>query len=286
MAAVHVGQQQMVKIDIKDFFPSISESMVKVAMMRAGYPTRLIRRVGEICFLNDSLPQGAPTSPFLSNVVGMLIDRRMVGLCKKWRSFDKRLTLPRHRLYRDYSRRSRQTVDNISTRLNPIYYSRYADDLVFSSGYKKLGQIRFAVIRILADLGFRVNPKKVTYNRSPSRMVVCGITVNDKISKPRDTRRGLRAQLHNMIVQRTSGTAAPGQYVDGNGQTSTINFASIAGQVSHVKFVCESQGLVLENLLNLAKQAHGQIDTHSDELKAYLERRLNGSRTEETTIAG
>lgn len=283
MAGVHVGQRQMVKVDIKDFFPSINSAMVQEAMMLAGYPASLIRRVCHICFLDNSLPQGAPTSPFLSNIVGMQIDRRMVGLCKKWRSFDTRLDILQNP--RQYSRSRQRTSRNHQNgqflRIEPIYYSRYADDLVFSSNYEYLGHLRFAVTRIVQDLGFRVNAKKVTYNRAPGRMVVCGITVNAKVSKPRDTRRGLRAYLHNMIVQRNRGEVNAGQYRTPSGEIKSINFASVAGQVAHVKFVCQSQGESLEALLVLAKQAHNEINSHAQQLTDYLQRRVNG-RTEET----
>lgn len=272
MATVHVRHANLVRIDIKDFFPSISSVMLQRAMMLAGYHSELIKKTLRLCLLEGRLPQGAPTSPFLSNVVGRLIDARMIGLAKRWRNAN---VLFDFRASRLELRRINQSIPvGKSYRLERIYYSRYADDLVFSSDYPQLDQIRFPVIKILEDMGFRVNPKKVLIASAPHRMVVCGITVNDKVSKPVNYRKAIRAQLHNTIMQQVRGEVPPGKYKNKEGIIEDVNFDSLAGKIAHIEFVCESQAAQLKWLLELAKSLHTGEECPTT-LAGYLNRRRN-----------
>lgn len=280
MAEVHVGKKNLVRIDIKDFFPSINKQMLQNAMMMAGYPLSVISRTLKLCFLNNALPQGAPTSPFLSNIVGRLIDARMLGLSAKWRNGPDVLRRITTNSYRSRTRSA--MTQRLELRLEPIAYSRYADDLVFSSDYPKLHQIRHPAMHILTDLGFVVNKKKILVNSSPKRLVVCGITVNDKISKPRDYRRRLRAHLHNCIMQRAAECPIDaGMYRKPDGTLEPINFDSLAGQVSHITYVCPEQGVKLKHMLDIAKDIH-----HSETFLPETLNYIHGHRQHETSTAG
>jgi RNA-directed DNA polymerase len=100
-ATVHVGQRWIFGVDIADFFPSIGYRRVK-GLFEAypfGYPEPVARLLAEICCFGDSLPQGAPTSPIISNYICRAMDRDLARLAMTHR----------------------------------CYYSRYADDLVFST---------------------------------------------------------------------------------------------------------------------------------------------------------
>jgi retron-type reverse transcriptase len=111
------------------------------------------------------LPQGAPTSPAISNLVCRRLDARLEGLA--------------HR--------------------NQGVYTRYADDLTFSfkDPSLALGRFRWWVDQICHQEGFLVNQAKFRVIRASQRQLVTGIVVNDELRIPREERRRFRAVLHN-----------------------------------------------------------------------------------------
>src|SRR5262249_55976467 len=111
------------------------------------------------------LPQGAPTSPGLSNQVGRKLDKRFLGLAAKM----------------------------------GFMYTRYADDLTFSGGpglAEKVGSLMARARNIAREEGFAVNEKKSRVMRRSAAQTVTGVVVNDKPSISRDELRRLRAILH------------------------------------------------------------------------------------------
>ena len=117
------------------------------------------------------LPQGAPTSPALTNTICLRLDRRLAGLARKlgWR------------------------------------YTRYADDLTFSlpadhKGKPQIGSLFGGIKAITGDEGFAVHPDKTRVMRSGGRQKVCGLVINGEAQPrvPRALRRQLRAALHNL----------------------------------------------------------------------------------------
>jgi len=247
MAAPHVGSRYLVKVDIKDYFPSIDKQKARVALLNAGYPTALIRKILKYCFLNDVLPQGAPTSPAIANVVGRIIDKRMLGLTKKWRLHAR----PVRR-----GRRSTAVTDTLKnmSRIEPIVYTRYADDLVFTSDYPLLHHIRYPVTYILQQCGFTAHPDKVVTASSPRRLVVCGVTINSKLSKPRPYRRRLRAMVHRMWVETVTGSSRSGTIIDAV-TNEPVTIEQLWGQVAHVYQINPTQAIPLEIKLREIKEA-------------------------------
>ena len=188
-AAVHGDSKTILKMDLKNFFPTVTLPRVKGIFRKAGYreqvatllalvctesPREIIQRNGKTYYVSlgpRCLPQGAPTSPSLSNTICLKLDGRLDGLAKKygWR------------------------------------YTRYADDLTFSlpnkhSGAPKLGALIGLVTRTVDDEGFRINSEKTQVVRSGGRQKVTGLVVNDDRG-PRTTRkvrRELRAAINNL----------------------------------------------------------------------------------------
>jgi retron-type reverse transcriptase len=188
-AAVHGDSKTILKMDLKNFFPTVTFRRVKGIFRKAGYreqvatllalictesPREVIRRNGKTYYVAMGprcLPQGAPTSPALSNTICLKLDGRLAGIAKKygWR------------------------------------YTRYADDLTFSlpngsKGKPNLGTLIGLVKKTVADEGFKVNPDKTRVVRKGSCQKVTGLVVNDDM-KPRTTRkvrRQLRAAIHNL----------------------------------------------------------------------------------------
>jgi RNA-directed DNA polymerase len=188
-AAVHAGATTIVKVDLKDFFPTVTYARVRGVFRKAGYreqvatllallcteaPRRVLEIDGKTHYLAlgpRCLPQGAPTSPGLTNTLCQRLDRRLVGLAKKygWR------------------------------------YTRYADDLTFSlpathQGPPRLGALLGGVAMIAAGEGFVVHPDKTRVSRAGGRQQVTGLVVNGEQGPrvARETKRQIRAALHNL----------------------------------------------------------------------------------------
>lgn len=188
-AAQHTDSRLIVKMDIEDFFPSVSWKRVKGVFRKAGYneqiatllallctesPREMVEHNGRthyVALAERCLPQGAPTSPALTNVLCLKLDRRISGTASKfnWR------------------------------------YSRYADDLTFSFATKNkkdpgITHLLGSVKRILGDEGFKVNTKKTGVIHEGSVQEVTGLVVNGKGAPRvnRQTKRQMRAAIHNI----------------------------------------------------------------------------------------
>jgi retron-type reverse transcriptase len=181
-AQAHVGRQVVLKLDLKDFFPSVTYPRVRGLFIALGYSFALASALALLCTEYERVPavldgaarfvsvgprylvQGAPTSPALANLVAWRLDRRLSGLAAK-RGFA---------------------------------YTRYADDLTFSSDSpESANDLRKVVQRIVAEEQFAVNTAKTRLARRSARQTVTGLVVNDGISTPRQLRRRMRAILHN-----------------------------------------------------------------------------------------
>lgn len=188
-AEMHRDAAVVVNMDLKDFFPSITWRRVKGVFRKAGYrdgvstllallcteaPREVMQHEGKTLFLAlgpRCLPQGAPTSPAITNALSLRLDRRLSGLARKlgWR------------------------------------YTRYADDLTFSlpSGHKgrpAVGKLLGSVARVVEAENFTLHPDKTSVSRTGARQEVTGLVVNgDRGPRvPREVRRRLRAALHNL----------------------------------------------------------------------------------------
>lgn len=192
-ARAHTGSEIVVGLDLADFFPTITWRRVKGIFRHAGYreqvatllalicteaPREVIEHDGETYFAAlgpRCLPQGAPTSPALTNTLCLRLDRRLSGLARAlgWR------------------------------------YTRYADDLTFSrpegaEGDPKIGTLLGGVRRVAEDEGFAVNPDKTRVQRRGDQQRVTGLVVNGDGPPrvPRALRRQLRAAIHNLEAGR------------------------------------------------------------------------------------
>jgi len=183
----HVGSAIVLRLDLKDFFPSIGFRRVKRALERLGYNEGVATIFALICteaprveltldgqkhfvaLADRFLPQGAPTSPALTNILCEFLDKRLDGAARKL----------------------------------GFAYTRYADDLIFSSRDAKANAVsmRDLATKILADEKFVVNDEKTAIMRRRNRQTVTGIVINDGENlAPRLSRedaRRFRAFLHS-----------------------------------------------------------------------------------------
>lgn len=161
-ALPHVGAEQIMKLDIKHFFESISFPMVYQYAFPAEYfPPAIRTMLTTLCCYDDHLPQGAPTSPAVSNLVMKSFDEYM----KKWCS-------------------ERQ-----------IQYTRYCDDMTFSGIFDRK-VLKNKVRGYLLKMGFELNEKKTRVLGKQNRQIITGIVVNEKPQVSREYRRQLRAEIY------------------------------------------------------------------------------------------
>jgi retron-type reverse transcriptase len=179
-ALPHQDKPIVVRMDIKDFFRSTKSQRVRDMFLRLGWNREVATLLTKLCTYDGGLPQGAPTSPRLSNLVNLRLDTRLAAAAKK--------------LAADYT--------------------RYADDLTFSFDDDDPLDPR-QMIRItksvLEDFGYRLHTrKKLHIRRQHQQQLVTGLVVNLRVRLPRRTRRWLRAVEHRAASDRTC-TLTPAQ---------------------------------------------------------------------------
>ncbi len=221
-ALPHVGRHVLVNADLKEFFPTITFHRVRGAFEHLGYspaaatilallvtesPRRTVEYAGRIFHVATgprALPQGACTSPALSNLIARRLDSRLAGIAAKlsWQ------------------------------------YTRYADDLSFSaeaeaSPEKMTGYLLARIRHIVQDEGFSVNEKKTRVLKRSSAMAVTGVIVNRRPGVRRREVRRLRAILHN---------AKQHGFASQNRAHHPHFEAQVRGQIAFVQMINPDQG--------------------------------------------
>ena len=172
-AAVHARCAVVIRMDLVDFFPSTRAEHVEAFFRRIGWQREAAAVLTRLCTHDGGLPQGAVTSPRLSNLVNIGLDARL-----------DRFVLRRGGLY-----------------------TRYADDITISfprdpGGPSVRGTIQ-GVRRILATDGYRMHGgSKLRILRRHQQQRITGLVVNDRVQLPRKTRRWLRAVRHRLATGR------------------------------------------------------------------------------------
>ncbi len=161
-AKQHLNCKEMLSIDITDFFGSINKRRVISVFKGFGYTNLLSYYLASLCCNNDKLPQGACTSPILSNIVAKRLDLRFTSLANKMN----------------------------------INYTRYADDITFSGN--KIPSNLLSICRtILTSEGFSLNEKKIKFKPCGAKKVVTGLNVhNENLTVQKQYKRNLRKEIH------------------------------------------------------------------------------------------
>jgi len=149
-------------IDIKDFFPSIKQKQIKYVFKELGFPVKVTILLTDLCTLDGRLPQGAPTSPALANIVFSPVDDHLTNLAKEWE----------------------------------CQYTRYADDIVFSGNVRFTNKHKLRAVKIIEKASFLINPRKTRIIGSGGRQIVAGLVANEKGLPPRLKRLEWRAMFH------------------------------------------------------------------------------------------
>lgn len=185
----HVKKSVVLRMDIKDFFPTIRFERVRGLFESLGYNPGVATVLAILC-TDDApqkvelqafnglvrtgirrLPQGACTSPLLANIIASRLDRRIQAV-----------------------------LGSMADDIGDWAYSRYADDLVLSTNQadSRIGLVTKIVANLLRAEGFRLNEKKTRVMRAPGRQLVTGLVVGDEVRLPRSYLRRVRAMCHQL----------------------------------------------------------------------------------------
>ncbi|MDD2390109.1 MAG: retron Ec67 family RNA-directed DNA polymerase/endonuclease [Desulfobacterales bacterium] len=178
----HKNKRHVFNIDLQDFFPSINFGRVRGFFIKNAHfqlDPKIATVIAQIACHDNELPQGSPCSPIISNLIGHLLDIRMVNLAKK----------------------------------SKCTYSRYADDLTFSTNRKEFPE-KIAIKKNGADnkwipgnalrkeikkVGFTINEKKTSLQYKTERQIVTGLVVNEKVNIKREYYRQARSMCHALF---------------------------------------------------------------------------------------
>jgi RNA-directed DNA polymerase len=175
-AEQHIKQRFVFCVDLKDFFHSINYGRVWGLLQAVPYelPEDVATVIAQICCHDNRLPQGAPTSPIVSNMLCAKLDSDLLRLAQK----------------------------------NKCIYTRYADDLTFSTSMRQFpgelategddGDVKAGrKLREVVDRnGFELNQDKTRLQHEDYRQMVTGLVVNEFANVPREFVREIRAMLH------------------------------------------------------------------------------------------
>lgn len=168
-AQTHINKKHVLNMDLKDFFPSISARIVRQILVKhiGINDSQLADVLALLCTYQKSLPIGAPTSPALSNFACIEMDKELVDYCL------------------------RHNID----------FTRYADDLTFSSNDYLTENVIQDLRIIINKHEFTINEKKFRLLSSKSKQTVTGIIVNKKVNVDRTYIRNIRAVLHHIKTE-------------------------------------------------------------------------------------
>ncbi len=235
--APHAARHIVLKLDLRDFFPSLAAARIEAFFRTAGYPEHVADLLAGLCtnwsprelwlgldlreasdlYCRPHLPQGAPTSPALANLCFYRTDCRLAGLARS----------------------------------AGVVYTRYADDLAFSGDEEfARGVERFAahVAAIVREEGFSVNHRKTQIMRQGVRQHLAGLVVNDRPNVKRGDFDRLKATLTNCVR-----SGPEGQNRHGHSQFR----AHLEGRVNFVETVNSARGKQLRAIFDQIRWASG-----------------------------
>lgn len=161
-AQPHVGKKKILKLDIEGFFDHILYSQVKNTVFceeKFAEPIRVLLTM--LCYYKESLPQGAPTSPAITNIIMYDFDETVGSFCNE----------------------------------KKIAYTRYCDDMTFSGDFDE-GEVIAFVKGELCKLGLFLKNRKTAVIPASKRQTVTGVVVNEKLNITKDYKKKIRQEMH------------------------------------------------------------------------------------------
>ena len=220
-AKMHTGKKHIANIDLKDFFTSIAAWQVKDIFTSEifGYSEQLATALTLLTTYEGKLPTGAPSSPVLSNFICLKLDQDLAGFCT----------------------------------LKGLTYSRYADDMTFSSDSLISSDEILDIISIIQENGFKINEKKLRLKKANQKQTVTGLTVNEKVNVERKLLKKTRAMLHDLSMNGVYVAARKHFKIEGDVQARLlVRFINrLEGYINFIGQVRGKEDILYRNLKNL-----------------------------------
>ncbi|MBU3661512.1 MAG: RNA-directed DNA polymerase [Flavobacteriales bacterium] len=174
-ALPHVAKKYVLNMDIRDFFTSISDKQIYHLFKSSpfDFSPQIAAAFTYLVTVDDCLPQGAPTSPILSNFACRSLDEKLMEFANH----------------------------------HQLNYTRYADDLTFSSDIPFTKEQIATIKKTLREEGFEPNEKKFRLRTSNKKQLVTGLVVNEKVNVDRKMLKRVRAILHDLRLNGASKAA-------------------------------------------------------------------------------
>lgn len=173
-AQIHRNKRFVYNLDLENFFDSFHFGRVRGFFLKSydyQFSDEVATTIANLCCYKGKLPQGAPSSPIITNIICNVLDMRILKIAKKYR----------------------------------LDYTRYADDLTFSTNDKKFLDVKEAfyqeIDKEIERAGFKINEKKIRLQFRDSRQEVTGIIVNKKLNVNRDYYKKTRAMAHQLYTK-------------------------------------------------------------------------------------
>lgn len=242
-AMVHRGKRIVVNVDLKDCFNTINFGRVRGVFLKSPFNFNdvIATTIAQICCHNGLLPQGSPASPIISNYICRKLDSELLAFARKYK----------------------------------MNYSRYADDITFSTNMKCLplefGEIKNNRLLLSEDLsaiiennGFVINESKTRYALRNNRQDVTGLVVNDKVNVPRKYVKRIRAMLHSWekygIENATKEHLEKFNYKHKHPDYPEIAFKNeLVGMINYVCYIKGKDNSVYHSLYNRIRRLDSSI---------------------------
>ena len=215
-AREHVNKKIVLNIDLENFFTNISSPRVIEFLIKKFNVSEIEAiKIADILTYKNSLPQGSPSSPVISNFICEKLDFELYKYCRRFN----------------------------------ITYTRYADDLSFSFSFVKLTKFQVNnIISIIEQNGFKINKAKYRYYYRNTRQIVTGLVVNEKVNVKREFYKNLRAILYNWSSKGIE--VAQNKFIEKHGENKNF-ILTVAGWIN---FLGQVQGEKSKNFISLKSQ--------------------------------
>jgi retron-type reverse transcriptase len=216
----HKRRRYVLNLDLQDFFPTFNFGRVRGFFIHNNdfkLHEKVATIIAQIACFENTLPQGSPCSPIIADLIAHMLDVRLAQLAKQ----------------------------------HQLTYSRYADDITFSTSRKEfpaavaapvsVGSPQWALgadlTKVIQKAGFTVNPNKTRMQFKMSRQLVTGLTVNTKVNIRSEYYRLARAMCHRLF--KTGAYRRPAAPSDGGAKEPEVitSLGPIGGILSHIHHV-------------------------------------------------
>jgi RNA-directed DNA polymerase len=224
----HVGKKHILNIDLKDFFPGIRAKRVKdlFASSIFGFNDEMATALALLTTFNGKMPIGSPTSPVISNFICQQLDSELIKFSNE----------------------------------NNVTYSRYADDLTFSSDENISHELVESLIKLIEKNDFQINNQKLRLVASNRKQTVTGITVNEKVNVDRKLLKKTRAMLHDLTENGVIKATKKHFNITGN-LDERIKNRFVNRLEGYINFIGQVRGKTDVNYLNLKSKFDGLYKT-------------------------